>query len=61
VAGGQYAYIPEGDAPRSGLRVPIIRDRVPAGVLLGFGGLAKYADNDQRRARHGALAELTAD
>jgi hypothetical protein len=55
-----YAYIPEGNARRSGIRVPIVRDHDPAWKLLGFGRLAGHADNDQYRTRFGALAPLTA-
>jgi hypothetical protein len=53
-----YAYIPEGNARRSSIRVPIIRDHVPARMLLGFGGLAGRADDHYRRNRLGALAKL---
>jgi len=57
--GGCYAYIPEGNARRSSIRVPIVRDRPFARMLLDSCGLAGHADDDQRRARRGALARLT--
>jgi hypothetical protein len=41
-----YAYIPEGNARRSSIRVPVVRDHDPAWKLLGFSRLAGHADND---------------